>query len=74
MNNENLHKVKPAPTDLSNEFMYNVYLIKKILELLQKILKESTRISMDVVGASNELSVISKETAVTSLEQSSVIK
>ena len=74
MNNENLHKVKPAPTDLSNEFMYNVYLIKKILELLQKILKESTRISMDVVGASNELSVISKETAVTSLEQSSGIK
>ena len=74
MNNENLHKVKPAPTDLSNEFMYNVYLIAEILKLLQKILKESTKISMDVVGASNELSVISKETAVTSLEQSSGIK
>ncbi len=74
MNNENLHKVTPAPTDLSNEFMYNVYLIAEILSLLQKILKESTKISMDVVGASNELSVISKETAVTSLEQSSGIK
>ena len=74
MNNENLHKVTPAPTDLSNEFMYNVYLIAEILSLLQKILKESTKISMDVVEASNELSVISKETAVTSLEQSSGIK
>lgn len=74
MKNENLHKVKPAPTDLSNEFMYNVYLIAEILKLLQKILKESSKISMDVIGASNELSVISKETAVTSLEQSSGIK
>lgn len=74
MNKENLHKVKFAPTDLSNEFMYNVYLINTIVSILQKILKESQRISMDVIESSNELSVISRETAVTSLEQNSGIK
>ena len=74
MNKENLHKVKFEKTDLSNEFMYNVYLINTIVGILQKILKESQRISMDVIESSNELSVISRETAVTSLEQNSGIK
>jgi methyl-accepting chemotaxis protein len=74
INKENLHKVKLERTDLSNEFMYNVYLINTIVEILQKILKESQRISTDVIESSNELSVISRETAVTSLEQNSGIK
>ena len=74
INKENLHKVKAADTDLSNEFMFNVYLINTIVDILQKILKESQRISMTVVESSNELSVISRETAVTSLEQSSGVK
>ena len=74
MNRENLHKVKFEKTDLSNEFMYNVYLINTIVGILQKILKESQRISMEVIESSNELSVISRETAVTSLEQTSGIK
>ena len=74
MNKENLHKVKFERTDLSNEFMYNVYLINTIVAILQKILKESQRISLDVIESSNELSVISRETAVTSLEQNSGIK
>ncbi len=74
MNKENLHKVKFERTDLSNEFMYNVYLINTIISILQKILKESQRISLDVIESSNELSVISRETAVTSLEQNSGIK
>ncbi|MCR5189220.1 MAG: methyl-accepting chemotaxis protein [Treponema sp.] len=74
INKENLHKVKFERTDLSNEFMYNVYLINTIVEILQKILKESQRISMSVVESSNELSVISRETAVTSLEQNSGVK
>ncbi|MCR4579098.1 MAG: methyl-accepting chemotaxis protein [Treponema sp.] len=74
INKENLHKVKFERTDLSNEFMYNVYLINTIVGILQKILKESQRISMDVIESSNELSVISRETAVTSLEQTSGIK
>ena len=74
INKENLHKVKAANTDLSNEFMFNVYLINTIVEILQKILKESQRISMSVVESSNELSVISRETAVTSLEQNSGVK
>ena len=74
MNRENLHKVKYERTDLSNEFMYNVYLINTIVEILQKILKEGQRVSLDVIESSNELSVISRETAVTSLEQNSGIK
>ncbi len=74
INKENLHRVKFERTDLSNEFMYNVHLINTIVEILQKILKESQRISMSVVESSNELSVISRETAVTSLEQNSGVK
>ena len=74
INRVNLYKVKPERTDLSNEFMYNVYLINTIISILQKILKESQDISMSVVEASNELSVISRETAVTSLEQNSGVK
>ena len=74
INRENLHKVKAEGTDLSNEFMYNVYLINTIISILQNILKESQRISMEVIESSNELSVISRETAVTSLEQTSGIK
>lgn len=74
INRESLYKVKPEKTDLSNEFMYNVYLINTIISIIQKILKESQDISMSVVEASNELSVISRETAVTSLEQNSGVK
>ena len=74
INRESLYKVKPERTDLSNEFMYNIYLINKIISILQKILKESQDISMSVVESSNELSVISRETAVTSLEQNSGVK
>ena len=74
INKENLHKVSFERTDLSNEFMYNVYLINTIVEILQKILKESQRISLSVIESSNELSVISRETAVTSLEQNSGVK
>ena len=74
MNRSNLHNIKHSPTDLSNEFMYNIYLINTISDILQKILKASNDISMQVVESSNELSVISKETAVTSLEQNAGIK
>ena len=54
--------------------MYNMYLINTVVDILQGILKESQRISMSVVESSNELSVISRETAVTSLEQNSGVK
>ena len=74
INRDSLYKVKPVKTDLSNEFMYNMHLINTIISILQKILKESQNISMSVVEASNELSVISRETAVTSLEQNSGVK
>ncbi|MCR5698002.1 MAG: hypothetical protein K6G52_00015 [Treponemataceae bacterium] len=74
MNRDNLEAIEPAPTDLSNEFMYNMNLINMIIEVLQKILKMSSDISTEVIESSNELSVISKETAVTSLEQSSGVK
>ena len=74
INRENLHKVQAVRTDLSNEFMYNIYLVNNIVEILQKILKESMKISVDVINSSNELSVISRETAVTSLQQNSSIK
>ena len=74
INKENLHKVKRENTDLTNEFMYNVHLINTIVEILQSILRKSQEISMEVIESSNELSVISRETAVTSLEQNSGVK
>lgn len=74
MDDGNMHNIKTVPTDLSNEFMYNIYLANSIIELLQNILKFSAEISAQVVEAGSELSVVSKETAVTSLEQSSGIK
>ena len=54
--------------------MYNIYLVNSIINLLQNILKVSGDISTQVVEAGSELSVVSKETAVTSLEQSTSIK
>jgi len=74
MDRDNFQDATLKDTDLSNEFMYNVYLINTIIHLLQTILRQSSEISMEVIESSNELSVISKETAVTSLEQSSGIK
>lgn len=74
MDDGNIHKIKFAPSDLSNDFMYNIYLVNSIIELLQNILKMAGDISAQVVEAGSELSVVSKETAVTSLEQSTSIK
>jgi len=74
MDDGNIHEIKPSPSDLSNDFMYNIYLVNSIIELLQNILKQSSNISSQVVEAGSELSVVSKETAVTSLEQSTSIK
>lgn len=74
MDDGNINEIKSAPTDLSNEFMYNIYLVNSIIELLQSILNITGDISAQVVEAGSELSVVSKETAVTSLEQSTSIK
>ena len=74
MNRKNLYNIKRSPTDLSNEFMYNIHLINTISDILQTILHTTSEISMQVVESSNELSVISKETSVTSLEQNSGVK
>ena len=74
MDNGSLQEIKTAPSDLSNDFMYNIYLVNSIIDLLQSILKVSADISTQVVEAGSELSVVSKETAVTSLEQSTSIK
>lgn len=74
MDTGNMHLIKSAPTDLSNDFMYNIYLVNSIIELLQNILNLSAEISKQIVEAGSELSVVSKETAVTSLEQSTGIK
>lgn len=74
INRKNLYNIKRSPTDLSNEFMYNIHLINTISDILQTILHTTGEISMQVVESSNELSVISKETSVTSLEQNSGVK
>ena len=74
INATNIEEVKEVPTDLSNEFMYNLYLINSIITTLKGILKTSEEISLRVIESSNELSVVSKETSVTSLEQTAGIK
>ena len=74
INLKTINDIKEVPTDLSNEFMYNIYLINSIVSTLKNILKASENISSRVIESSNELSVISKETSVTSLEQTAGIK
>ena len=39
MKTGDLYEVKAAPTDLSNDFMYTVYLVNSIIELIQNVLK-----------------------------------
>jgi len=69
-----IQNIKKAPTDLSNEFMYNVYLINQIIDLLQNILKKSVNISEVVIESGNELFLVSKDTASTSIQLASSIK
>ena len=74
MDHGSFYEIKPTLTDLSNDFMYTVYLVNSIIGLIQNVLKMNSEINSQVVEAGSELSVVSKETAVTSLEQSSSIK
>lgn len=69
INKTNLATIEPAPTDLSNEFMYNVYLINQITELMKYILNISSKTSMDVVQYSEDLSFATRKTTEASMDQ-----
>lgn len=74
LDRSSFHTAHNVSTDLSNSFMYNIYLVNSIIALLQHILKDSREVSTQVVASSNELDHISHDTLAMAIEQSCGIR
>ena len=66
--------VKLVSTDFETEVSYNLHLVNEVVLLFRSILDEIRAIGNTMIVPINELSVISQNTASTSLEQSTGIK
>jgi methyl-accepting chemotaxis protein len=74
MNSSNVTDTVLVPTDLSNEMSYTMYLINRAIFLFRLILEHTAGIGNRVTKSVQDLVVISRETASTSLEQSAGVK
>jgi methyl-accepting chemotaxis protein len=74
MNSANVTDAVLIPTDLSNEMSYTMYLINRTLFLFRQILEHTAGIGNRVIKSVQDLVVISRESASTSLEQSAGVK
>jgi methyl-accepting chemotaxis protein len=74
MNNADVTDAVLIPTDLSNEMSYTMYLINRTLFLFRQILEHTAGIGNRVIKSVQDLVVISRESASTSLEQSAGVK
>ncbi|MCK9170021.1 MAG: methyl-accepting chemotaxis protein [Treponema sp.] len=74
MNSSNITDEVLIPTDLSNEMSYTMYLINRTLFLFRRILEHTAGIGNRVIKSVQDLVIISRETASTSLEQSAGVK
>jgi methyl-accepting chemotaxis protein len=74
MNTSNVTHADLVPTDLSTDMSYSMYLINRTILLFRSILEETESIGKRVVDSVQNLVVISRETASTSLEQSAGVK
>ena len=63
-----------VPVDFSNELSRDMHLINKTIHMFRNVLNRATEIGNAVDKTTNDLSVTSKQTASTSLEQSAGIK
>jgi methyl-accepting chemotaxis protein len=65
---------KLVPVDFSNELSRNMHLINKTIHMFRNVLNRASDIGTAVYKTTNDLSVTSKQTASTSLEQSAGVK
>lgn len=62
------------PTDLSNEFSFNMYLINKAINMFKMIFAKTSGVAVHVTESTESLESLSTETASTALEQSTGVK
>ena len=62
------------PTDLSNEFSFNMYLINKTINMFKMIFEKTSDVAIHVTESTESLESLSTETASTALEQSTGVK
>ncbi|MFA6857328.1 MAG: methyl-accepting chemotaxis protein [Treponema sp.] len=74
MNSTNVTDAVLVPTDLANEMSYTMYLINRTIFLFHQILEHTAGIGNRVIKSVQDLVVISRETASTSLGQSAGVK
>jgi methyl-accepting chemotaxis protein len=74
MNAGTLTKGGMLPTNLGDETAYSLYLLNGIIRRLRLITEDAESTSRSVLSSTQELSVSSKETAATSLEQAAGVK
>ncbi len=74
MNNRTVSREIMLPTNLEDETAYNLYLINGILHRLQSISDDAAAAGHALFDSIQELSVSSKETTATSVEQAAGVK
>ncbi len=74
MNAGVLSEAGSLPTNLGDETAYCLYLVNDILRWLRSITEDAETTSRSVLASTQELSVSSKETAATSVEQAAGVK
>lgn len=74
MDDDNIMKSNDIPTDLSNEFSFNMYLINKAIGMFRKIFEKSNEVANHIMDSTESLESLSSETASTALEQSAGVK
>ena len=71
---EKIETMKTLDTDLSNETSYIIFLINQVFYRFLNILQETRKMGSNVQKASTNLSISTRQTSSTSLEQSTAIK
>ncbi len=74
MDREHILTSEDIPTDLSNEFSFNMYLINKTIDMFKMIFEKTSDIAIHVTESTESLESLSTETASTALEQSTGVK
>ena len=74
MNTGTLFQGTCLPTDLGNETAYSLYLVNGIIRRLRVITDDAEATGRSVLASTQELSVASKESAATSVEQAAGVK
>ncbi|MCQ2595676.1 MAG: methyl-accepting chemotaxis protein [Treponemataceae bacterium] len=74
MDETNIINSADIPTDLSNEFSFNMYLINKTINMFKGIFAKTSDVAVHITESTESLESLSTETASTALEQSTGVK